>query len=278
MEGKKEQGKRRKKHTSLFSFNHNRHGLQAKRKRGTISRETELKANDASWFFRGWQSNPNRMCVCVHGQLALEWGKNDMGSIARLLHHLDRLQSRRDHQDTRARQRYRFNRAMERIRQRVCHLVDDCHHRLAKFLCESYDHILIPLFETSKMSRKTTRKIRSQTVRSMLTWSHFRFRTLLIAKAREYPWVKVHVVTEEYTSKTCTGCGHVKNNLGGAKVYHCSGCQGRWDRDIAGARNIYLKNSRALGLCPGACCALAPSGGAAMLVPDAGSGLGQSGQ
>jgi len=40
--GKKEQGKRRKKHTSLFSFNHNRHGLQAKRKRGTISRETFL--------------------------------------------------------------------------------------------------------------------------------------------------------------------------------------------------------------------------------------------
>jgi len=193
----------------------------------------------------------------VHGQLALEWGKGDMGLIARLLHHLDRLQSKRDHMDTRARQRYRLNRAMERVRQRVRNLVDDCHHRLAKFLCESYDHILIPVFETSKMSRKATRKIDSETVRSMLTWSHYRFRTLLTNKAREYPWVKVHMVTEEYTSKTCTGCGHLKNNLGGAKVYDCSACQSRWDRDVAGARNIYLKKFEGAGtlsqclLCPG---------------------------
>lgn len=195
----------------------------------------------------------------VNGGVALEWGKNDMGRIARLLHHLDDLQSRRDHKDIRARQRYKINKAMERIRQKVRNLVNDAHHRLAKFLCESYDHILLPHFETSKMSRKTNRKIRSETVRSMLTWSHYRFKILLKTKAREYPWVRIHDVDEAYTSKTCTGCGLIKNNIGGAKVYNCSGCGGQWDRDIAGARNIYLKNERVLGSFLDACCGLAPS-------------------
>jgi putative transposase len=90
----------------------------------------------------------------VHGGVALEWGKSDMGRIARLLQHLDHLQSRRDQPETRARRRYRINKAMERVRQKVRHLVDDVHSRLAKFLCTSYDVILLPTFETSKMSRK----------------------------------------------------------------------------------------------------------------------------
>jgi putative transposase len=106
----------------------------------------------------------------------------------------------------------------------------------------------------------------------MLTWSHYRFKLLLKAKARAYPWVRVHDVNEAYTSKTCGHCGIIKNNLGGAKVFRCAHCGLEADRDVHGARNIYLRNVRVLGLCPGACCALAPSGGVAP-VPDAGVGL-----
>ena len=48
----------------------------------------------------------------------------------------------------------------------------------------------------------------------MLTWSHYRFRMRLIAKAREYPHCKVIVVDEAYTSKTCGSCGNIHQRLG----------------------------------------------------------------
>jgi len=50
------------------------------------------------------------------------------------------------------------------------------------------------------------------------------------------------VVGEEYTSKTCTGCGNIDDKLGGKKWYECKACGTALDRDYNGARNIYIKN------------------------------------
>ena len=74
----------------------------------------------------------------------------------------------------------------------------------------------------------------------MLTWSHYAFRQRL-HKARERPWVTVHLVTEEYSSKTCGVCGCIHRNLGGSKVFKCPACHAVMDRDANGARNILLK-------------------------------------
>jgi putative transposase len=54
----------------------------------------------------------------------------------------------------------------------------------------------------------------------------------------------LEIVTEEYTSKTCTKCGNIKYDLYGAETYRCSNgeCNLILDRDINGARNIYIKN------------------------------------
>ncbi|MBF2057271.1 MAG: transposase [Cyanobacterium sp. T60_A2020_053] len=48
-------------------------------------------------------------------------------------------------------------------------------------------------------------------------------------------------VTEEFTSKTCTKCGHVHSKLGGAKVFKCPECGHRILRDYNGALGIMLK-------------------------------------
>ena len=77
--------------------------------------------------------------------------------------------------------------------------------------------ILLPTFETSQMvKRKGTRRrvINKKVVRQMLTWRHFDFKQRLIAKAREYPWVKVVIVDESYTSKTCGWCGAAAQRSG----------------------------------------------------------------
>ena len=72
--------------------------------------------------------------------------------------------------------------------------------------------------------------------------SHHRFKQRLLAnKAREYPWCKVLIVDEAYTSKTCGMCGHIHQSLGGNKVFRCPHCSFEIDRNVNGARNILLR-------------------------------------
>ena len=78
-------------------------------------------------------------------------------------------------------------------------------------------------------------------VRKMMTLSHYRFKQYLMSKVREYPGVKVLIVTEEFTSKTCGRCGVENNKLGSSKVFKCGECDLKIDRDHNGARNILIK-------------------------------------
>jgi putative transposase len=174
---------------------------------------------------------------------AIEWGKNDISRIYRLSHIYVKIQSKRDsiHGKVAKRKRYKLRKVMLRIHQKIHSLINDCHHKLAKWLCQNYRVILLPEFKTQGMVRRGKRRIRSKTARMMLTWSHFRFRQFLLHKIREYPWCQVIVCTEEYTSKTCGSCGHIHRKLGGSKVFRCPSCAAELDRDINGARNILLR-------------------------------------
>ena len=104
-----------------------------------------------------------------------------------------------------------------------------------------HSDILIPKFASSQMVKKGQRIINKTTVRSMIHWSHFRFRMRLINKAEQLG-ARVHVVSEHYTSKTCTNCHFIKWNLGGNKSYVCPSCEMRIPRDFNGARNIFVMN------------------------------------
>jgi putative transposase len=174
----------------------------------------------------------------------LEFGAGDIQRIHRLCYAYDDLQSRWTAVNARA--RYRMKRAGLRIQRRIRGLTDDAHRKICKYLCERYDEILLPRFETQQMVEKrnaTTGKkrcIRGKTARAMLTWRHWTFQQRLIAKAEECG-TRVTLCTEEYTSKTCGGCGRLKWNLGGAKRFKCSYCDYVAPRDFNGARNILLK-------------------------------------
>ncbi|MFO7032165.1 transposase [Limnospira fusiformis CCALA 023] len=71
----------------------------------------------------------------------------------------------------------------------------------------------------------------------MLTWAHYRFKLTLRHQA-EITRTTVVDVTEEYTSKTCSKCGHIHTQLGGNKQFVCPNCGHRIGRDINGAFNI----------------------------------------
>jgi putative transposase len=124
---------------------------------------------------------------------------------------------------------------------KIKNLIRDLHCKFSKWLCENYHIILLPKFETSQMVKRGKRRIRSKTAFAMLTWSHYNFKQRLLNKTREYPWCKVLIVDEHYTSKTCGLCGNIHKKLGGSKVFKCPSCGIEADRDAQAARNILLR-------------------------------------
>ena len=171
----------------------------------------------------------------------VEWGKGDIGRIYRLCHALDKLTSKATQKEVRHAKRYSYKKAMGRLRKRIRCLIDDIQWKLARWLCQNHRVVLIPKFETQNMVRRSLRQIGSKTARAMCTWAHYRFRTRLLDKAREFPLCKIIVCDEAYTSKTCGCCGLLNQTLGASKCFRCDVCEYEADRDANGARNILFR-------------------------------------
>ena len=182
----------------------------------------------------------------INNSRCYEVGAGDMKRIVRICNVLDRMISNRD-KNKKSRKRCKINRVIKRLRIRIKNLVEEVHKQLAKFLAFNYDVIIIPKFEVSGMIRKCERKIGNKSVRQMLCWNHYNFRQRLIFKCRQLG-SKVIVVNEAWTSKTCSNCGYIKHNLGGNKQFRCNNCFVIMDRDINGAKNIFLRNYEALDI------------------------------
>jgi transposase len=128
---------------------------------------------------------------------------------------------------------HRFHQISAQLRNWRC----NAHYDAINFLIGRYNHVLIPEFQTQRMSARAERNISSKTVRSMYTMSHYMFRSKLMAKAELDENKTVRVIGEPGTSKTCGNCGYWNSDLGGKKTYRCPECKIELDRDINGARN-----------------------------------------
>jgi len=89
-----------------------------------------------------------------------------------------------------------------------------------------------------KVTRKSKLNKRVKFVLQML--SHYSFRQHLNNKCIEYG-CHMEIVTEEFTSKTCTKCGQIEDKFN-KRTKKCSHCNYTINRDIGGARNILIKN------------------------------------
>nr|WP_242513399.1 transposase [Halochromatium salexigens] len=163
-------------------------------------------------------------------------GQDDFQRIVRLAHHLDRLLSRRDKAEGK-RKRLSFTRAADAIRRKIKQLIDELHWKVARFLTDNFDVILLPTFETKQMTTKAGRKLRRKSVRSLLSFAHFRFSQRLEQKCIERGKTLVRVC-EAYTSKTASWTGEIVN-IGAAKVIRSNGIE--MERDENGARGIFLR-------------------------------------
>jgi len=119
-------------------------------------------------------------------------------------------------------------------------IVSDLHHKFAYYLVDNFDCIFLPTFETKQMVRRKekTRTIRRNTARQMLDLGHYHFKLLVKWYAKKYG-KKVIDCNESYTSKTRSWSGLMDQKLGGKKEIKDENII--VDRDINGARNIYIK-------------------------------------
>jgi len=175
---------------------------------------------------------------------SIEFGKDDKGRIYRLCYYIDELKSRIS--KAKSRRKRKMNKALRKMFNKVRNLVKEVHNKASNWLCQNYETILIPKFESQQMTAKkcnteTKRKrvINSKVARSLLTWSHYSFQQRLIFKAKEYG-SKVIICDENYTTKTCGCCGNL-NNIGSSKDFKCKICDYQADRDINASRNILIR-------------------------------------
>lgn len=153
--------------------------------------------------------------------------------IKKLQVKLDKFRSLRDKNIIK---KSRFKRTEKRIFYRLNNLIDDLHHKTSNYLSKTFNHIILPRFESQEMSKKM--KIKSVN-RNLLQLKHYLFQTRLKSKCALRKCY-LDICSEEYTSQTCGVCGCL-TKVGGKEVFNCSKCGLVIDRDYNGARNIAIK-------------------------------------
>ena len=175
-----------------------------------------------------------------HGKVT-EWGCSHTTNILFwLLRKAARLEekSRQSH----GRHKRRITAVGARIRKRSTDLVNELHRKLAIWLCKNFSVVLLPKFDTRQMTEHQTkpRRLARKTSGGMVRLSHYKFRTFLLHKAREYG-TTIEICDEKYTSLTCGSCGTLNGKLGSSKTFECPRCGYLADRDHNAARNILLR-------------------------------------
>ncbi len=163
-------------------------------------------------------------------------GEHQRTLIHRLHEKLDTLRSLRTKAHQKRKQRIRN--ACLRMEHKIINTIDNLHNQTANYISKNYGVVLLPKFSTSVMQKGTT--LASTTKRDLWTFSHYKFQQKLIGLCNFHN-TTLYIVEEDFTTKTCGVCGELKE-VGKAKIFECTSCGYKQDRDIHGARNIMLKH------------------------------------
>jgi transposase len=174
----------------------------------------------------------------THGELL----KGADSYIQKQCHKAARERSRADtatnHDDWR-RHRGRMLRTLARIR----NWTKNAHYEAIQRCFTLADFIILPMFETQRMSRRATRIFGNKTARQLYTWSHYSFSQRLYYKSQTTANKQVAFTREPGTSKTCDCCGSWNAKLiggNGTEYFTCRACGYAADRDHHGARGNLL--------------------------------------
>jgi IS605 OrfB family transposase len=171
------------------------------------------------------------------------------------------------------RNKNKIKKRIKKLFKKIKNITKEFHNKLALYLCRNYKNILLPEFKTHSMIKTNKKEIKcvikeiketkdnksilyeklenlkklnkrnrlnSKVKYTLNTMSHYKFKQHLINKANEYG-CSVNIVTEEYTSMTCSKCGH-QSKLYKNRIKQCLMCKYEINRDINGSINIFHKN------------------------------------
>ena len=136
----------------------------------------------------------------------------------------------------------RLKAAVERHHRKMLNIQKELHHKTCNYLCENYERIMVTNFSAKQVSTKKG-NLTPMDKRVLQKLSHYRFRQRLQQKCEEYGCQYLEVA-EDFTSKTCGKCGELNDNLKGSRTFKCPHCDTVINRDMNGARNIFLKNHK----------------------------------
>ncbi len=159
--------------------------------------------------------------------------------LKKLFTRVDSVASAHSDKNKSSKTKRRLHERKLKLFKKVKDVVNDMHIHVAKSIASNYKTVILPSFGTSKMLSE--KKLHHKTKRLMGALSFYKFKNRLIETCSKYD-TEIKIVTEEYTSMTCTRCGNLHPALGSNKVYKCKCCGLTIDRDVNGARNILLKH------------------------------------
>ncbi len=134
-----------------------------------------------------------------------------------------------------------LKRNCKRLNNKIYNLIEDLHWKSINYLTNKYETVVIGSMNVKSIVSNKTSNLKRIVKRILLSSRFYQFKQRLEYKCKQRH-CNFEVINEWFTSKMCSCCGEIKENLGGSKVYKCDKCFSIMDRDINGARNIYIKS------------------------------------
>ena len=134
----------------------------------------------------------------------------------------------------------RLRKAIIRKQKQMENLQKELHYKVAIYLCENYDRIMVTDFSSKNVSSNKL-NLDPMIKRVLGKLSHYKFTQRLQQKCEEFG-CQYFKEGEAFTSKTCSQCGYVNRQLGRDREYVCPECGNKLGRDINAAINIFLRN------------------------------------
>ena len=134
----------------------------------------------------------------------------------------------------------KLQKKLAKMRERLKRVRKDYHYCEAKRIFKFCDTIVVNNLKVQQIAHESKKdgSLSKHARKNMLTLSPGYFVEVIKHVARRTPGKKVIFgCGEQWTSRTCTRCGKVNNELSLSKSFDCRECKFRIDRDVNGALN-----------------------------------------
>ena len=158
------------------------------------------------------------------------FGENMYEEIKEILKNIDECNKKKISK----KKKKKYEKKMEK---RIKNLIDDMQWKLINYLTNNFNTILFGDMSAKRICMG--KGISKLSKRIMIRYNLYGFKQRLQYKCK-VEGVKYVEVNEYFTSKTCSVCGNIKEDLRKQKIYKCTKCKTKIHRDINGARCIYF--------------------------------------